>query len=260
MLVKTKFLPQSIDTPEKAVAIMMKGRELGIPPMYALSNIVIVNGKPTCSAELMLALIRRDHGPGAIRVKESTNESCTVEWRTPGWEGTQEYSFTIQDAKQAGLLGKGGPWVQYTAAMLRARCISAVCRMAFPETIAGMYVAGETGGDVTVTEDGDVIAVVHPVDTRVIDIHSGEILEGAGSDPEDEPFPGGAGITRRQMKRIHAIKNDKGLTDAAVRVVHGLASGKLLTAEAAANFIEHLNRMTPSMVEDANAVAAEKEG
>jgi hypothetical protein len=59
MAIKSGFLPTSINTPEKAVIIILKGRELGIPPMQAFSSIAVVNGKPTMSAELMLSLIYR---------------------------------------------------------------------------------------------------------------------------------------------------------------------------------------------------------
>src|SRR5690606_18001163 len=141
-LVKTGFLPKGVDTPEKALAIMLKGRELNIPPMQALANIAVINGKPTVQAELMLALIYRAYGKKAIRVKESSDERCTVEYRLDGWNDVQSYSFTIEQAKKAGLV-KPGPWQSYPAAMLRARCISAVARMAFPDCIAGMYVPGE---------------------------------------------------------------------------------------------------------------------
>ena len=65
-LVPTGFLPESIKTPAQAAAVMLKGRELGIPPMYALSNIAVIKGKPTCGAELMLALIYRDHGDNGL--------------------------------------------------------------------------------------------------------------------------------------------------------------------------------------------------
>lgn len=153
MLVPTGFLPSGIKTPEQATAIILKGKELSVPPMYALSNIVIVQGKPTCSAELMLALVHRDCGRDAMRVKHSDNTSCTVQWRQ--WGEVNEYRFTIEDAKQAGLLSNQ-TWTKYPAAMLRARCISAVCRMAFPGSIAGMYTPEELGAVVTVSPDGEV--------------------------------------------------------------------------------------------------------
>lgn len=153
-LLPTGFLPQSIKTPEQATAIMLKGRELNVPPMYALSNIVVVQGKPTVSAEMMLALVQRDHGLNSMWVEESTNEKCTVGYKSGN--GTKFYTWTVEDANAAGLT-KNPTWRSYPAAMCRARAISAVARMAFPGSIAGMYVPGELGDDVTVTEDGEVI-------------------------------------------------------------------------------------------------------
>lgn len=157
-LVPTGFLPSTIKTPQQAVAIMLKGRELTVPPMYALSNIVIVNGKPSISAEMMLALIYRDHGKKAIRVNHSDDTQCTIEYRLDGWPDVSSYTFAIDQARKAGLLANQ-TWAKYPAAMLRARCISAVARMAFPESIAGMYSPGELGEDVTVTDDGVVLSI-----------------------------------------------------------------------------------------------------
>lgn len=156
LLVRTGFLPNSIKTPEQAVAIIMKGRELHIPPMYSLSNIVIVQGKPTCSAELMLALVYRDHGDDALRIVESTAERCEISYKRRAWAERATYAFTLADARTAQLVGKGGPWTQYPAAMLRARCISAVARMGFPDSIAGMYTPEELGVAVTASPDGDI--------------------------------------------------------------------------------------------------------
>lgn len=163
-LLPTGFLPQSIKTPEQATAIMLKGRELNVPPMYALSNIVVVQGKPTVSAEMMLALVQRDHGLNSMWVEESTNEKCTVGYKSGN--GTKFYTWTVEDANAAGLT-KNPTWRSYPAAMCRARAISAVARMAFPGSIAGMYVPGELGDDVTVTEDGEIISasITGPQDT-----------------------------------------------------------------------------------------------
>jgi hypothetical protein len=154
VLVRSGFLPNGVNTPEKAISIVMKGRELGIPPMYALSNIAVINGKPTASAELMLALVYRDHGDEAVRIVESTAERCTVAYRRRGWQEPELFSFDIEDAQCAGLLSKDN-WRHYPAAMLRARCISAVARMAFPDTIGGLYTPEELGARVLVREDGE---------------------------------------------------------------------------------------------------------
>lgn len=169
VLLKSGFLPATIKTPEAAVAVILKGTELGIPPMYALSNVVIIQGKPTANAELMLALIYRDHGDNAAQFIETNADICTISYARRGWDVRRQHSYTIAEAKAAGLI-KNGPWTSYPAAMLRARCISAVARLAFPDTIAGMYTAEELGAQVTVNTEGEVetVAVPEPVQTARI--------------------------------------------------------------------------------------------
>lgn len=156
--VDSGLLPAEVNTPQKALVIMKAGRELGIPDTYALRNIHVVKGKPVCSSELLLALVRRTYGPGAIRVGKTSNTACTVQYREQGWDGISEYTFTIEDAKQAGV-ASSNTWRSYPAAMLRARCISAVVRFAFPEAIAGLYTPEELGAEVLVTDDGGVQVV-----------------------------------------------------------------------------------------------------
>ncbi|MDQ3657848.1 MAG: recombinase RecT, partial [Chloroflexota bacterium] len=200
-LVPTGFLPESIKNPQQAVAIMLKGRELGVPTMYALSNIVIVKGKPTISAEMMLALIYRDHGKRAIRVKVSDDRQCTIEYRLDGWADVSSYVFSMEQAQHAGLT-TNPTWTKYPAAMLRARCISAVARMAYPESIAGMYVPGELGEAVTVTDEGEVLSVA---ETGVIEAQAFEPGQAPATirrAPQDAPEPP---IDRgKVMQRLHS--------------------------------------------------------
>lgn len=155
------LLPAGVKSPAAALLIIQKGVELGIPPTYALSNISVINGKPVTGAELMLALIYRDHGDQAIRITETTAERCEIAYKRRSWPGTEVVAWTTEDAKKAGLLAKGGPWSQYPAAMLRARCISACARMAFPDSIGGLYTPEELGAEVAVSDDGE-ITVVEP--------------------------------------------------------------------------------------------------
>ena len=178
ILVKTGFLPTSIKTPEQAVAIMLKGRELGIPTMYALSNIAVIQGKPVAGAELLLALVYRDHGDNAIRFKQTDNKVCTIEYRRRSWQQPERYSYSIEDAKTAGLLGNQ-TWQKYPQAMLRARCISSVARMAFADTIGGMYTPEELGAAVTVNYEGVV-----ELDGSQVDTATGEVIDA----PEPEPL------------------------------------------------------------------------
>jgi hypothetical protein len=166
VLVATGFLPAHIKTPEQALGIMLKAREINIPPMYGLSNIAVIQGKPVCNAELMLALIYRDHGDGAIVIEHSDDEACRIVYRRRTAPAAQRYAFTLEDAKRAGLLANQ-TWQKYPAAMLRARCISAVARMAFPDSIGGMYTPDALGARTEVDAEGAVtLAVDEPSPAR----------------------------------------------------------------------------------------------
>jgi RecT family len=159
VLVKSGFLPREVNTAEKALAIIQKGRELGIQPMYALSNIAIINGKPVAGAEVLLALIYRDHGDDAIHFTETTGQRCTISYARRTWTRRENFTFALEDAKRAQLLGKDN-WQKYPDAMLRARCVSAVARLAFPDSISGLYTPEEMGAAVEVNPDtGEIMTV-----------------------------------------------------------------------------------------------------
>lgn len=181
VLITTGFLPTAIKTTEQAVAVMLKGQELRIPPMYALSNIAIIQGKPAASAELMLALIYRDHGDDAIQFVETTASAATISYKRRTWKERRELSFTTADAKAAGLAG--GNWSKYPSAMLRARCISAVARLAFPDTISGMYTPDELGVETNI-ETGDYRA------PQLVDTQTGEILDAPATNGASYQSPG----------------------------------------------------------------------
>lgn len=156
MVVRTGLLPAAIKTPEQAIAVGLKGREMGIPFMHATAHIHIVQGKPTMSAELMLALIYKNCPGAVINYLESNTEICTIEAARPGHK-TSTFSYTMKEAQLAGLTGKSS-WKQYPAAMLRARTVAIVARAVFPDAIMGVsYTPEEMGAEVQ--EDGELIVV-----------------------------------------------------------------------------------------------------
>jgi hypothetical protein len=155
-LLKSGFLPSAIKSPEQAVAIMLKGREIGIPAMQSLAQINVIQGKPTISAELMLALIYRAFPAAKITFKKLDNESCVIEACRPGGE-PQTFSFSMDDAKAASLTSKDN-WKKYARAMLRSRAVSEMARSLFPDAIAGCsYTPEELGAEVD--DDGSVISI-----------------------------------------------------------------------------------------------------
>lgn len=57
--IKSKFLPDSVKTPEQAVLIMQKGKELGFQSLQSFESIDVIMGKTTLKPKAKLALARR---------------------------------------------------------------------------------------------------------------------------------------------------------------------------------------------------------
>ena len=163
VLVKSGMLPEAVRTPEAAVVIMLKGRELNIPPMQAFASIYVVKGKPTIGAQLMGALILRDGH--SYHVEHLSDEGCVITFTRRGGK-PYTHKFTIEDATKAGLLAND-TWKKYPKAMLFSRCMSAGARIAMPDVLAGMYTPEELTDSVTVdTETGEIVATATVIEGK----------------------------------------------------------------------------------------------
>lgn len=158
ILVKTGFLPPSVRTPEQAIAIMLMGRELGLAPMQAFKSISIINGKPALGAELMLGKIYERYPNADIRIVKNEKDGAEIHASRPGKDHLQKFSFTIQEAQEAGLTKKDS-WRNYPKAMCLWRAVSAMARAVFPECLMGgpSHTPEELGADVD--EDGEIYEV-----------------------------------------------------------------------------------------------------
>lgn len=122
--------------------IMLSARELGIPPCQALNGgINIINGKAEISARMMSALIRK--AGHEIKVKEISDNGCTLIGVRKDTGESQEATFTIADAQKAGLVKPGGGWAKWPSDMCFARALSRLARQLFSDVIGIGYVEGE---------------------------------------------------------------------------------------------------------------------
>lgn len=139
ILVSSRLLPRGVSSPEAAFAIIASGRELGLTAMQSLRSIHIIEGKPTLSADLVAALCKARRDVCAwFRLVESTDAVATYETQRVGEPQPTRMSFSIEDARRAGVTGKD-PWKKYPSAMLRARCITALARAVYPDLVMGVY-------------------------------------------------------------------------------------------------------------------------
>lgn len=134
-----RTLPEALQQkPADVMAIVMAGAELGLAPMQSIRALVLIKGKPTLSADAMGALVksRRDVCTW-LRLVESSAAVATYETLRNGDPGPTRLSFTIEQARTAGL--NGDNWKRFPDAMLRARALSALCRAVYPDLLLGVY-------------------------------------------------------------------------------------------------------------------------
>ncbi len=138
----TEFVPKGLrGKPEAVLACILTGHELGVGPMQALAKIHVVDGRPGMSAELMRAVVLR--AGHEIYVEEATNTRVTVTGVRAGTGRSLSITWSMDDAKKAGLVGKDN-WRKYPRAMLTARATAEVSRGLFPDVLAGVtYVPEE---------------------------------------------------------------------------------------------------------------------
>jgi hypothetical protein len=160
-LVKSGLLGRAVNKPEAAFAIILAGRELGLTAMQSLRSIHIIEGKPTLSSDLMAALVMRSPLCKYFRLVESTNTIARYETLRVGSDKPTPMSFSMDDAKQAGVANKNN-WKTYPAAMLRARCIAALARVVYPDLLMGIYEEDEIGQQSTMPSTREAESVSQP--------------------------------------------------------------------------------------------------
>ena len=133
---QTPFVPRAMQgKPEHVLACVLYGNELGLGPMQSLNSIHIIEGRAAASPELMRALVAK--AGHRIDVTENTNTACTMKGSRIDTGAEATVRWTLDDAKNANLSGKDN-WKKYPRAMLAARATSELCRLLFPDVIAGL--------------------------------------------------------------------------------------------------------------------------
>jgi hypothetical protein len=135
---KAGVFGQEVTSADKAFAVLLKGHELGFSPMASAGSISIIKGKVSLSADATIALCKRSPACLYLRLVASTEEVATYETQRHGDPSPTVLSYTIAQAKTAGLTGSQ-TWRGHAPAMLRARCGAAIARAVYPDLVAGIY-------------------------------------------------------------------------------------------------------------------------
>lgn len=139
--------------PANVLIAMDFGRSMGLSPAESLYRITVINGKPTASAELIAANVRRaGHRLRIVKDEKARTATCEIVRRDD-----PDFTFTatwdMAKAQQALLSGKEN-WKKYPMAMLAARAITECARDACPEALYGVVYTGEELGASHTGPDG----------------------------------------------------------------------------------------------------------
>ena len=157
---------------------------LGLAPMAAITGVHVIEGKPTASAGLISALVRRAGHKLRIR-GDSKSATCQIV-RADDLDYTFEVTWTLKrnpdgnpSAEEAKLLSKD-VWQKYPASMLKSRAITQCARDACEEALFGLhYTPDELGAEVD--EDGVVVA-------EVVSEPASQPADRSAGTPQDDPW------------------------------------------------------------------------
>lgn len=182
---KSGLAPRGMETPEKLTVAIMHGLEIGLAPMQAIQRIAVVNGRPTVWGDALPALLLARGFSIGERIEGSGDDRVAV-CKVVRPDGAMiERTFSVADAKRAGLWNKQGPWQQYPERMLRMRARGFACRDGAADVLSGLYVAEEIEEerpmrDVTPRKDVVLPAIGKPLPPLV-----GEVVEDARTQTDE---------------------------------------------------------------------------
>lgn len=146
ILANSTMVPKDFQgKPGNVLVAIAWGKEIGLGSLQALQGIAVINNRPTLWGDAALALVRGH--PACAGVREGTDGDgdarhgwCEV---TRRGEQPQRRTFSVADAKKAGLWGKSGPWQQYPDRMLQLRARGFALRDVFPDALRGVVLTEE---------------------------------------------------------------------------------------------------------------------
>lgn len=125
-----------VNKPGNVLVAVQTGAELGLKPMQSLQGISVINGRPGIWGDAMWALVI-SHPEYEDSHEEKTDTGCTITLKRRG-RSAVVVTFTLEDAKKAGLAGKQGPWQTAPKRMMQMRARAFAARDLFADALKGI--------------------------------------------------------------------------------------------------------------------------
>ena len=161
------------NNPANCFIAIQWGKDLGLAPLQATQNIAVINGRPALWGDAVPALVIASKQCEYINMTFENNTAICKVKRI----GQPEHisTFSMQQAKVAGLTEKGGPWKQYPERMLQNRARAFALRDVFPDVLKGLYTAEELIDSLPI--DMGSADVVSPINEVAEPIDAGFTIE-----------------------------------------------------------------------------------
>ena len=153
-----------VNKPGNVLVAVQTGAELGLKPMQSLQGISVINGRPGIWGDAMWALVI-SHPEFEDAKEEKTDTGCTITLKRRG-RSAVVVSFTLEDAKKAGLAAKQGPWQTAPKRMMQMRARAFAARDLFADALKGIKSIEELR-DYTVTLEDRVEHDITPAAAAV---------------------------------------------------------------------------------------------
>ena len=252
------LLPDSYrNKPANVLIAVGLGTSMGLSPAESLYRIDVIQGKPTASAELIAANVRKAGHKLRVRIDEQAVSATATIVRADDPDFPFEVTRDRAWAQSMGLLNKDN-YKKQPATMLSWRAITAVARLACPEALYGVAYTSDEMYDAPRSESGapasgGLAAALAPqdVDTDTGEIHDAEIVE----EPADA-------ITPQQLKKLQVVLRETGVTDRDEALAYyarvtgrEVESSKALTRGEAGQVLDDLERAAkgePNLLDQAD--------
>ncbi len=146
-LVKDGAAPKKWTVGQVIIAIQA-GQQVGLGLLGGLQQGAVINGIFSWRGQAAVALIQNSPKcrPGTLdfgcRGGGDLKEGWARAWRV-GYPSPSERTFSVSDARRAGLWTKEGPWHDYPDGQLGWRAVGLLARTVFPDVLGGFPLAEE---------------------------------------------------------------------------------------------------------------------
>jgi hypothetical protein len=169
---------KGVDTPQKALTLMLLAEAEGIHFMQAFMRYHVIDGQPTKKTDTVLAEYQSNKG--VMQWLERSKTRAAAMFKSSLVPDGIEVEFTEADARAYGLWGKQN-WTKDPANMLAKRCISRAIRLVMPGIMVGMMTTEEALDTLPVDPEPE------PQGTRDLSAARAAIAATPATEPATEP-------------------------------------------------------------------------